>query len=381
MQWLKVHWLACSHTWDGLSCRGSGIRSDFLAHELTSAQYVTRILQSLYYRLTIPAGRPHPQPGHPLYAYHHRRIRIFVLCLYLVYTFVQTLYDIRLSGDLYTVLGVTPYSSEKEVRARFRRLAARFHPDKIRETDRETTSDDAAFVTLKLAQDTILDPTKRFAYDRFGPAILRVQHPGLRSIRDYVYAGLRSLIPEYLKGAVTLVGLNYFWLPTWGQYWRYLAIAGLLFLELYFLTHTWEPQQYMLETAKIARALIPGIFPDHLLPFQILNLARRMSLSVNIFISQLAPPTARNKADEDRQAHHQLAHLNQAATRLETEVSSILQLGLVPFKGEPDKIELLKRGIKENIMLSAVRNSDEVKEAVKRVVDRRRTHAEPRDAA
>ena len=339
---------------------------------------MTSILQSLYYRVTISAGRPHPQPGQPLYAYHHRRIRIFVLCLYLLYTIVQTLYDIRSAGDLYTALGVTPYSTEKEVKARFRRLAARLHPDKIRETNGgQTAFEEAAFVGLKLAQDTILDPTKRFAYDRFGPAILRVQHPGLKTIRDYVYAGVRSLIPEYVKGAISLVVLNYFWLPKWGQYWRYLTIASVIFLEFYFLTHVWDPPRIFVSTAHLAHAILPGYFPNHLLPFQILELARRMSLSINIFISQLAPPSARSGAQAEQQAQQQIAHLNQATSRLDAEVTGLLNLGFVPFKSEPDKIEMLRRGMKESIMLGAVRGNPEVRDAVRRAMERRGIQPEP----
>ena len=335
-------------------------------------QYITSFLQTLYYRVVIPAGRPHPQPGQPLYAYHHRRIRIAVLCLYLVYILFQTLYDIRLAGDLYTALGVTPYSTEREVRARFRRLAARFHPDKVRDGSGSNLGEEAAFVRLKLAQDTILDPTKRFAYDRFGPAILRVQHPGLKTIRDYVYAGLQSLIPEYVKGAISLIVLNYFWLPKWGQFWRYLAIASLIFLELYFLTHTWEPPRLSLTLAGLLHRVVPGILPHHLLPFQILELARRMSLSINIFISQLAPPSARGTAAAEQQTQQQIAMVNQTASRIDAEATGLLNLGFVPFKGDAEKVEMLRRGMKEGIMLGAIRNMPEVREAVRDAIDRHR---------
>ena len=301
-----------------------------------------------------------------------------MLCLYLLYTLVQTLYDIRLAGDLYIALGVTPFSSDKEVKARFRRLAARLHPDKLRETNGgQATAEEAVFVGLKLAQDTILDPTKRFAYDRFGPAILRVQHPGLKINRDYVYAGLRTLIPEYVKGAISLVVLNYFWLPKWGQYWRYLTIASLIFLEFYFLTHVWDPPKVFSSFANLSHALLPGIFPDHLLPFQILELARRMSLSINIFISQLAPPSAKSGVQAEQQTQQQIAYVNQAASRLDTEVTGLLNLGFVPFKNEPDKIEMLRRGMKESIMLGAVRGSPEVREAVQRAMERRGIAADP----
>ena len=286
---------------------------------------------------------------------------------------MQTLFDLRLAGDFYTDLGVTPSNSDREIKARFRRLAAKLHPDKIQQTGSENSDTDGIFVHLKLAQDTLLDPAKRFAYDRFGPVIVRVQQPHLKTIRDYVYAGLRSLVPEYVKGAIALVVLNYFWLPKWGQYWRYLAVLGIIFLELYFLTHTWQPPALSVYVARAAHALLPpGILPAHLLPFQLLTLARRMSMSLNIFISQLAPPAARSKAQQDVHTQQHIAHLNQVALRTDAEAGGLLSLGLAPFRGDRDKVEVLRRGMKEGIVMSAVRNSPEVKEAVRRVVERRR---------
>jgi hypothetical protein len=334
--------------------------------------YATSFVQTLYYKLTIRAGSPTPQPGTALYAQHHRRIRIFVLCLYLFYTLLQGLNDLRIAGDFYTALGVTPYSSDREVKARFRRLAAKFHPDKVSQYGDASPTADALFVQYKLAQDTILDSVKRFAYDRFGPKIVQTQQPGMKTIRDYVLVGLRSLVPEYTVGAVSLVALNYFYFPKWGQYWRLYAISTLVFLELYFLTHAFEPPSSITQFGKAAQMILPDLLPPHLLPFQILSLARKLSISLNIFISQLAPPAARSKADEDRQTQQQIAHLNQAACRLDQEATGLLNFGFAPFKGDAEKVTMLRKGMKDGVVQGAVRNSPEVRDAVRRAIDRRK---------
>lgn len=286
-----------------------------------------------------------------------------MLSLYLIYTLVQTLYDIRLAGDFYTTLGVNNTSSEREIKAKFRRLAARFHPDKVRTGNDEGSNADAeaTFVHLKLAHDTLLEHAKRFAYDRFGPAVVRVQQPGLKTIRDYVYAGLRSLAPEYVKGALMLVVLNYFWLPKWGQFWRYLAISGLAFLELYFLTHEWKAPDSVIRAASFGRWLAPNVLPERLLPFQILALARRMSISLNIFISQLAPHAARNSAELDQQLQAQILHLNQMAGRVDGEATGMLGLGFAPFQGEKHHVETLKKGMKDGMVTSAIRGAPQVR--------------------
>ncbi|OAP64496.1 hypothetical protein AYL99_00468 [Fonsecaea erecta] len=334
--------------------------------------YATSFLQALYYRLTIPAGQSHPQFGDPLFVRHNRRIRVLVLSLYLLYTLAQALYDIRLAGDFYTLLGVTPWSTEREVKSRFRKLAAKYHPDKLHENGQSFPGADGVFVQFKLAYDTILDPAKRFAYDRFGPVIVQVQHPGLKTIRDYVYAGLRTKAPEYLSNAGLLVLLNYVWLPQWGQFWRYLAVACMAFLELYFLTHIWQPPKLVALWVSTTQRLLPDLLPPHLLPFQILALARRMSMSVNIFISQLAPRTVKDTAMRDLQTQQQMANLAQVASRLDAESEMLLHLGLSPFKGDAEKTERLRSGMKELLVTGVVRRSPEVMAAVQRALDRRR---------
>lgn len=323
-------------------------------------------------------GQTTPRPGSPLYAYHHRRIRVFVLCLYLIYTLAQSLYDIKLAGDFYTVLGVTPASSERDVKAKFRRLAAKFHPDKIKETEGSTATD-AVFLHLKLAQDTILDPAKKFAYDRFGPVIVQVNQPGLKTIRDYVYAGLRAKAPEYAGNALLLIILNYVWLPQWGQFWRCFAVVLMAFLELYFLTHDWQPPQYALQFGSIVHGTLPSLVPSHLLPYQVLTIARRLSMSLNIFISQLSPPSTKNQAAQDQQTQQQIAHLAQAAGRIDAEASTLMQLGLSPFNGDRGSTQKLRDGMTETLMMSTVRNNPEVRAAMGRAAEKRRVVAQEED--
>lgn len=279
----------------------------------------------------------------------------------------QVLYDIRLAGDFYTAIGVSPNSSEREIKAKFRRLAAIFHPDKVRE--QEFAED--AFVQLKLAQDTILDPAKKFAYDRFGPAVVRVETPGLKTTTDYVYLGLRTKMPEYIGNIFTLVVLNYVWLSKWGQFWRYFAVAAMAFLELYFLTHNWNPPSSVVHVAAAARATFPQLLPPHLLPFQVLMVARRLSMSLNIFISQLAPPSAQAKADPNQQILQQAAALSQAAARVDTEASGLLALQMAPYQGNAADIRAVREGMKQTLVANSVKADPGVRQAVDQALSRR----------
>ena len=94
------------------------------------------------------------------------------------------------------------------------RSAALHHPDKVAEANTQSTND--YFVHLKLAQDTLLNPTKRFAYDRFGPDMLAWKH--CSSARDYLVAGLQVYAPFYVGSATFLVLLSVAGYLQWGRF-------------------------------------------------------------------------------------------------------------------------------------------------------------------
>lgn len=180
---------------------------------MLTKKYATSIVQSVYYGLTIRAGEPRPQPPSPRYARHRRRIFILVVTSYLLYTLYETFHQVQVAGDFYNALGVSPLADDKTIKSRFRRLAAQHHPDKLGPGD---TAGDAYFVYLKLAQDTLLDPAKRFAYDRFGPEI--VQWGERKTRQDFLAAALHRTIPQYVAGFLTVVFLNFTWWSDWGRY-------------------------------------------------------------------------------------------------------------------------------------------------------------------
>jgi len=95
--------------------------------------------------------------------------------------------------------------------------AATHHPDKISASEDRAASE-AYFVHLKLAQDTLLNPIKRYAYDRFGPDMLDWEH--CSSVHDYLLFGLRFYSPSYIGAAIMLIILGVMGYLQWGRFVR-----------------------------------------------------------------------------------------------------------------------------------------------------------------
>ena len=68
--------------------------------------------------------------------------------------------------DLYETLGVAKNADEKELKSAFRKLAMKYHPDK----NPGDAASEKTFKEINEAYETLKDPQKRAAYDRYGHA-------------------------------------------------------------------------------------------------------------------------------------------------------------------------------------------------------------------
>ena len=124
-----------------------------------------------------------------------------------------------MAKDYYQLLGVERGASEKDIRAAYRRLARRFHPD-VNPGDAEA---EAKFKEVNEAYQTLSDPDSRAKYNRYGADWRKVsaqpdgpsEQPGRRThtrfgggrggfnIRD-LFDGWPPRAPQSLEGAVAI---------------------------------------------------------------------------------------------------------------------------------------------------------------------------------
>ncbi|KKY34324.1 putative chaperone protein [Diaporthe ampelina] len=346
----------------------------------------TRFLQSTYYGITLRAGSPRPQPGQPRFAEHYRRIYIFVVCAYLLFTIYEADWELQRSGgDFYSVLGVAPDANVRDIKRRYRQLSAVMHPDKGGPYDAET------YIRVQTAHETLSDDVRRFAYDRFGPEMLRWRECTV--VRDFVMRGAKDVLGYYGIGALAIYALPKLGYFQQGMYWRWAALASLLVFELHAITRPAHPWFLTaLVNPLITRALnpvfsfwAPALVHPAYLPFQAVALSRKLSITLTIALNQVVPyltaDTRGGRVQLQRRGTDE-ARVRQSLDELERMVHSVdenatraVKMELAPFAGDPRVLESLRDKMRRWLVDNTVRNEPMTRDALQRTIARRRQDA------
>lgn len=350
--------------------------SGFLSLILWSVvpNWTTSILQSIYYSITISAGDPKPQPNSPRYQEHRRRIHVLVVTVYLFYTLCEADYELQRASHYYAELGVPFAATERDIKSRFRRLAALHHPDKA--APGQDASGDL-FMQLKTAADTLTEPARRFAYERFGPDVVAWQH--CASVRDYVSKGCQLLVPYYGAAAGVMYVLGLLGYLEWGRYWRWITLVSLCGFELYVVT---RPRFPWLVSEVVNPLLVRFTKHAPYLPFQMIALARKCSITIYIAFSQLGPllqpkgQQGMKPGDVSEKAlRQQLDRLEQLSRAMDADVTQQFEVEMAPFARDPDMLARIRSKLKEWLVQNTIRGDPMVRDALGRSIKKRRPDA------
>lgn len=298
---------------------------------------------------------------------------------YLLYTIYEADFELRRASSFYTDLGVPLAASERDIKTRFRRLAALHHPDKA---GGDAADANAYFVHLKTAADTLLDPARRFAYDRFGPDVVTWTH--CVTIRDFVIRGAQVLIPYYGVAAVAMYAAGLLGYLDWGRYERWLVLAAMFVFELHTVTRPSHPALFSRVVNPLLALLAPGR-PAYL-PFQAVSLARKLSITLYIAFSQIGPllnaDTTQGRvsvqpqgAAEEALVRQNLDRLEAMARGLDTDASRLLDMEMSPYAGDPTLLAGMRVKVKEWLVQNTIRSDPMVRDALGRSFKKRRIDA------
>src|SRR5438270_7458489 len=79
-----------------------------------------------------------------------------------------------MAKDYYQLLGVSRKADEKEIKAAYRKLARKYHPD-VNPNDKTA---EGRFKEVSAAYEVLSDPDKRKLYDQYGANWEQAQHFG-----------------------------------------------------------------------------------------------------------------------------------------------------------------------------------------------------------
>ncbi|QPH05002.1 hypothetical protein C2857_002437 [Epichloe festucae Fl1] len=337
------------------------------------------LVQTIYYGITIRAGDPKPHPGSPQHARHRRRIHMLVVTAYLLYTVYEADHDLRRLSSYHADLGVPVTATDRDIKSRFRRLAALHHPDKA---GAATSSSAAAyFIHLKLASDTLQDAAKRFIYERFGDATT-LSCDKCTTIRDHVArAVLHTILPHYGVAAATVYLLGLFGYMDFGKFYRWLILLTLCLFEVHTVTRPGFPPLLTLVNGVVTTVTSRPPY----LPFQLIALLRKLTLTVYIALSQIGPllvpdSKTRKAAAEDNEKEalrERLAVLEAVSKQLDADAGRLMEMELAPFKGDTASISHLGSQMREWLVQNTIRADPLVKDALGTSLKKRRGDAPP----
>ncbi|KAG8964188.1 hypothetical protein FRC03_002132 [Tulasnella sp. 419] len=179
------------------------------------------------------------------------------------------------------MLKVSMDADEADLKIAFRNFARRFHPDKV------GPGGEALFMKVRDAYEALKNPSKRFAYDRFGPEALTWENAITE--QEYLWQGFLRGCGFYIVSVFVMGAWWFLGSADSGFLWRNILFLYLLCSELMLGLH--PPSPY--STSSAPNLPLPLTFLQYLkptwCPFQYASFLRQIYISITIAIAKVVP--------------------------------------------------------------------------------------------
>ncbi|KAG2347455.1 DnaJ-domain-containing protein [Suillus weaverae] len=292
----------------------------------------TQVLRVIHQTSSSIFHRLPPDPRTPAYAIHYRLTFAAVVLCYLTYNFLDASGSIK--NNFYELLGVYPNSSDATLKTAFRGFARKYHPDRV------GPSGEALFIEVRDAFEALKDPVVRFAYDRFGPDVLKWKE--CTTMREYLRRGLLSSSLYHIMTGAGLILFSAIGKPSPIAAWRYLLFLCLFASELYLLlapSPSALPPSPFVDAAASHATILDVVFPKRIV-YQHVLLLHQVFFFLSVALSRVAPvlfpSLMRGDPIMDQQIVRSMAErLGVLAKTTEREFSIMLETELLAIHETP----------------------------------------------
>ncbi|WWC66262.1 uncharacterized protein I206_100163 [Kwoniella pini CBS 10737] len=300
------------------------------------AQITHQILP--YLSSFLPNVFPTSPRGSPTYLRNYRIAFTGVICTYLAYTLYKGENSQSSTEDYYALLGVSKQVDEDGLKRAYRNLSRLYHPD------RAGSGDDSIFILIRRAYETLNDPIKRYAYDRFGPQIIDWK---AASIREYIITGLNHSVGFYIISGAIMLALSLLGKAREGSYWRHTLFCLLLLSELHLILSSTSSLPLFSSIPKVIDKIFPILSAPQFIQIAFLH---RIFTTISIAINQLTNvwyPSPTKTTDED------WIKVVSMLRQLEMESITSFQSEILPLlsSGNPKNVEILIKNNMEDILV------------------------------
>ncbi|KAI0262240.1 DnaJ domain-containing protein [Gloeopeniophorella convolvens] len=191
-----------------------------------------------------------PYLRQPVTPWHYRITFALVVFSYLTYNLFEA--SLSTPPNFYELLGVLPSAEDSELKAAFRMFARRNHPDRVGEQGADL------FVAVRGGYEALMEPNKRWAYDRFGAEILGCKECVTQ--RDYLARGMIQSLGFHIVSGLALLFFSAIGRSSSVAFWRYTLFLGHFASELSLLFSP-SPSSPEYEGYSILSILFPTRLP------------------------------------------------------------------------------------------------------------------------